>query len=222
MLSRLHAAEGGRETPRAPLPDAETVEAIITAAFWASLRREEGRDPQISLAFLPPTESSDAIQFERPLSLAPYALARLAPAVERPGIHLGVWPLDDGELTVWGAVRDLPPLCFVLEVVEPGLSVVKVRREDDFSKFGNLAVLDGDEVKILDAEWAAREECPALLCNLLSILPERSESRSAGILLRIALSMRAHRRGGALLVVPSGSTAWRSSIIISSSQFRPA
>jgi len=36
----------------APLPDAETIEAIIDAAFWASLRREEGYPPRISLAFL--------------------------------------------------------------------------------------------------------------------------------------------------------------------------
>ena len=35
-------------------PDAEDIEAIIDAAFWASLRREEGYVPKISLALLPP------------------------------------------------------------------------------------------------------------------------------------------------------------------------
>ena len=45
-------AKGRQEL--APAPDAQTVEAIINAAFWASLRREEGNPPKISLAFLPP------------------------------------------------------------------------------------------------------------------------------------------------------------------------
>ena len=38
-----------------PVPDARAVEQIVDAGFWASLRREEGRGPKISLAYLPPT-----------------------------------------------------------------------------------------------------------------------------------------------------------------------
>ena len=41
----------------ASVPDAETIEAIIDAAFWASLRREEGYVPRISLAFLSPEQA---------------------------------------------------------------------------------------------------------------------------------------------------------------------
>ena len=36
-----------------PEPDAGDIEAIIDTAFWASLRREEGMTPTISLALLP-------------------------------------------------------------------------------------------------------------------------------------------------------------------------
>jgi len=36
------------------VPDAETIESMINAAFWASLRREEGYTPKISMAFLSP------------------------------------------------------------------------------------------------------------------------------------------------------------------------
>src|SRR4029453_13691802 len=78
----------------ASAPDVQTLEAIIDAAFWASLRREEGYVPRISLAFLPPGQTARPLRFERPLSLSPHALARVAPAVERAGIHLGVWPMD--------------------------------------------------------------------------------------------------------------------------------
>ncbi|MBA2647242.1 MAG: hypothetical protein H0U81_10620, partial [Pyrinomonadaceae bacterium] len=77
--------QGRRES--APQPDAQTIEAIIDTAFWASLRREEGYSPKISLAFLPPELAGQPLTFERRLPLTPTTLSRLAPAVERPGIH---------------------------------------------------------------------------------------------------------------------------------------
>ena len=51
-----HAEEARRRGRPAAVtaPDADTIEAIIDAAFWASLRREEGYVPKISLALLPP------------------------------------------------------------------------------------------------------------------------------------------------------------------------
>ncbi|MBV9768407.1 MAG: hypothetical protein JOZ32_02450, partial [Bryobacterales bacterium] len=55
----------------ATLPNVETIQAIVDAAFWASLRREEGFIPKISLAFLSPQEASVALLFERPLPLDP-------------------------------------------------------------------------------------------------------------------------------------------------------
>src|SRR5579864_9686634 len=73
-------------------PDAGAIEAIVDAAFWASLRREEGYVPRISLALLSPEQAVHPLIFERALALKPSALVRVAPAVERPGIHLGVWP----------------------------------------------------------------------------------------------------------------------------------
>src|SRR6185312_7261092 len=102
----------------ASVPEAETVEAVIDAAFWASLRREENYMPRISLAFLSPGQTTHPLIFERLLPLTPAALTRVAPAVERPGVHLGVWR-DGDELKVWGTTRSIPRLCFVLEVAAP-------------------------------------------------------------------------------------------------------
>src|SRR5690349_2144028 len=110
----------------APVPDAQSIEAIVNAAFWASLRREEGYFPKISFVLLPPERTTQPLLFEQALPLNPTALTRLAPAVERPGIHLGVWRYG-GELRVWGTAHVIPRLCFVLEVVEPGLLVIKYR-----------------------------------------------------------------------------------------------
>src|SRR5712692_8772215 len=146
-------------------PDREAIEAIVDAAFWASLRREEGYVPRISLAYLPPEQASQPLTFAEPLPLAPGALTRLAPAVERPGIHLGVWRAGGGELSVWGATRTIPTLCFVLEVVAPGLLVVKHRRSTVAAKYVNVAVLEGDQIKMLDPADAADPDCPAMVSS---------------------------------------------------------
>ena len=91
----------------ASLPDIATIQAIVDAAFWASLRREEGFIPKVSLAFVSPDETDSALLFERPLPLQPGVLTKVSLAVERPGIHLGVWRGPDG-LCVWGATRAIP------------------------------------------------------------------------------------------------------------------
>ena len=197
----------------AAVPDARAVERIVEAAFWASLRREEGRGPKISLAYLPPAAAGQTLLLERALPLYPATLTRLAPAAERPGIHLGVWH-DGDELRVWGATRTLPPLCFVLEVVEPGLLVIKHRRagpDGGGGKFGNVAVLEGDQVKVLEPKGAPWSDCPDFVTSLLSF--EAAEDEGPSVLLRLALSMRAHRHGGSLLVVPHGADDWRDSIL---------
>jgi hypothetical protein len=192
------------------VPDARAVERIVDAAFWASLRREEGRGPTISLAYLPPGAAGHPLQFQRVLPLDPATLTRLAPAVERPGIHLGVWR-DDGDPYIWGATRSLPPFCFVLEVVEPGLLVIKHRRADPGGKFTNIAVLQGNQVKVVDALGTLSAECPAFVSSLLD--EDAPGGEGERVLLRLALSMRAHGHGGSLLVVPHGADAWRESIL---------
>src|SRR5215470_3708242 len=70
--------------------DAGTIEEVVTTAFWASLRSEEGRSPKISLALLSPEQSFRPLKFQPRLRLDPEVLTRLAPAVERPGVHIGV------------------------------------------------------------------------------------------------------------------------------------
>ncbi|MCU1263764.1 MAG: hypothetical protein JWM21_82 [Acidobacteria bacterium] len=199
----------------APEPDAAAVEAIIDAAFWASLRREEGYSPKISLAFLPPEQAGEPLQFQRQLPLTPQVLTRLAPAVERPGIHLGVWrvPGDSTELRVWGTTREIPKLCFVLEVIEPGLLVIKYRRGQETGKYINVVVLKGDQIKVLDERGTTLPDCPDLLTSLLDFGSPTARTDSVNVLVQLAVSMRAHGRGGSLLVVPQGSAVWRESIL---------
>ena len=208
----LQSAVQQGETGLAPAPSLKAISSVIDVAFWASLRKEEGRSPKISLAYLPPAAAGQPLVFEEPILLTPYVLTKLAPAVERSGIHLGVWD-NDGELYVWGTTRAMPDGCLVLEVIEPGLLVIKHRRINGFGKFINVAVLKGDEIKIIDEHSKSLPDCPAMLTSLLDYNSPTGWNDSVNILVQLAASMRAHEHGGSLLVVPSGSEAWRDSII---------
>lgn len=212
------ARERGRDA-LAPEPDAEAIETLIDAAFWASLRREEGLTPKISLALLPPDQAGQPLRFEQQLPLDPAALAKLAPAVERPGIHLGVWhetaadgmPGNLGTLRVWGTTRVLPAYCFVIEVIASGLLVIKDRSEP-IGKFINVAVLEGDQIKFVDERGVDVPDCPGMLRSLLGTDTSVPNGESVNVLVQLAASMRAHGRGGTLLVTPAGSSEWRESV----------
>ncbi|MFN2531555.1 MAG: putative sensor domain DACNV-containing protein [Pyrinomonadaceae bacterium] len=212
FATHLAAAKREGEDDLASAPDAQTIETIIDVTFWASLLREEGNSPKISLAFLSPDQTSQPLLFEHPLLLARSVLTKLAPAVERPGVHLGVWPHGE-ELLVWGATRSVPSFCFVLEVIEPGLLVVKHRRLDGLGKFANVAVLKGDQVKVIDEQGTSLPDCPDLLKSLLAFTSSVETGNSVNVLIQLAVSMRAHGHGGTLLVVPAGTASWRESIV---------
>src|SRR3954462_3326746 len=71
FAGQLAAAARRGETDLAPAPQRQLIEAIIDTAFWTSLRKEEGRSPKISLAFLPPDKTKQPLIFEHRLPLAP-------------------------------------------------------------------------------------------------------------------------------------------------------
>jgi hypothetical protein len=229
---RLHRAALPRpaadQLPLELLPTTEQIEALVDTAFWASVRREEGYVPKISLAFLRPLPAVWPLTFATPLPLEPSALTRLAAAVEQPGIHLGVWPAfaagspdaaasarqaAGANLTVWGTTHHIPPFCFVVEVVGPGLLVLKHRPRHESRKFVNLAVLEGDRIKIIDERASLIADCPALLTSMLGFDYAELSDDALNIQVQLALAMRRHGRGGILLVVPADSDQWRESIV---------
>lgn len=188
------------------------MQTILDTAFWASLRKEENHTPLISLAYVSPEHLTRSVRLERPLRLQAQALTRLAPAVERPGIHLGV--RQEGEqLFVWGATRNLPEFCFVVEVVAPGLLVIKQSRGEESGKFNNIAVLEGDEVKVMAPNAAMLPDCPAFVRALFDRESQSGPQPAIGVLMQLAVSMRAHGRGGSLLIVPESTAQWQESIL---------
>jgi hypothetical protein len=171
--------------PIASLPGVASIAAIVEAGFWASLRREEGYVPRISLAFVAPEETADAVRFAQPLPLEAGAITRVSPAVAPAGVHLAVAAGPTG-LLVWGTVRVLPLLCFVLEVSAPGLLVVKHRRGTARGKFVNVAVLEGDQIKVIDESASTLPDCPPLLTSLLGFDAPSSWVDSVNVLVQLA------------------------------------
>ena len=91
-----------------------------------------------------------------------------------------------------GRHRTIPHLCFVLEVVAPGLLVIKQRSGEGAGKFINVAVLEGDQVKVIDPRAASFADSPPLVREVLGLdAPE--DSGAPNPLLQLAISMRAHR-----------------------------
>ena len=120
---------------------------------------------------------------------------------------------ERGALRVWGTTRAIPTFCFVLEVAAPGLLVVKHHR-GEAGKFVNVAVLEGDQIKVIDELASSLPDCPPLVTSLLGF--DTSGTWAAGsinVLVQTAVSMRRHGRGGSLLVVPANSDEWRGSIV---------
>lgn len=205
------AKESGEED-LAPLPTTAIIEAILDATFWASIRKEEGHSPKISLAFLPPEQAGNPLLFKQRLPLSPTAIVKIAPGIERAGIHLGIWQ-EEGELYIWGTTTSIPNFCFVVDVSEPALLVIKHRRIYGFGKFTNIAVLKGDQIKIVDANTAKVPDCPPMLLSLLDLTAPSYWNDTVNVLIQLAVSMRSHQRGGTLLVVPNGKANWLQSII---------
>src|SRR5687768_2620760 len=208
----VDAARSRGEASLASVPDERAIARMIDAAFWASLRREEGMAPKTSLAFLRRDEALYPLVLERAVPLEPAARTRLAAIVERPGVHLGV-AYQDNELSVWGMVRTIPKYCCVVEVAEPGLLVVKHHRGEAQAKFVNLAVLQGDQVKVIDEHASSLPDCPSLLSTLLGFDSPASWAGSMNVMVQLAVSMRAHGRGGLMLVVPAGTGRWLDSVM---------
>lgn len=208
----LTAAAADGEINLAPQPPSDAIEWILDAAFWSSLRKEEGYSPKISIAYLPPEMASQALTFSHRFPLNANVLTKLAPGVERAGVHIGVWQ-ENGELYIWGTTLSIPNYCLVVDVSEPGLLVVKHRRMSGLGKYTNVVILEGDHIKFVDDAYALMPELPPMLSALLDVSAHANWSDSANILIQLAVSMRAHGRGGALLVVPANTQKWRDSIV---------
>ena len=212
-FNHLHgAAIALGEDGLAAQPNKDQIENLVDVAFWTSLRKEEGHLPKISVAFLSPDQTANPLVFEQPLAFNADTVSKLAPGLERAGIHIGVWFKND-ELYIWGSTLNIPNFCFVVDVSEPGVVVVKHRRIYGIGKYTNVAVLKGEQIRIVDKNSCVDNDCPPMLTALLDLTVNSTWNDPTNVLIQFAASMRAHRRGGALLIVPREDQEWINSII---------
>jgi len=92
------------------------------------------------------------------------------------------------------------------------LLVIKHGPGEQSRKFVNVAVLEGDQIKIVDDRVSAVAGSPPLVSSVLGC-DSTPALPSVDILQELAASMREHGRGGTLLVVPGDSDLWRESIV---------
>ena len=198
-LSEATAADAGHHAP-----ELEDIEAVVDAAFWASLRREEGYVPRISLALVAPERAIRPMRFDRRLALEADR-ARQGRAGRRAAGHPSRRVARGRRAAACGAQPARSRrLRFVLEVAAPGLLVIKHHRGDG-GKFVNVAVLEGDQIKLIDEQARRLPDCPALLTSLLGF-DAPGWHGPVNVLVDLAVSMRAHGRGGILLIVPAGES----------------
>ena len=95
---------------------------------------------------------------ERSLPLDPAALTRVAPAVERPGIHLGVARLT-ASCACGAPRRTIPTLLLRRSKSSSRASSSSSTIGATSGKFVNVAVLEGDHIKIVDER---RRPCPTV------------------------------------------------------------
>src|ERR1019366_2552886 len=74
-------------------------------------------------------------------------------------------------------------------------------------------LLGGEKNKIMAERPARLPHSPDLLTSLLGFDTQHASSGSVSALIHLAVSMRAHGRGGSLLVVPSKTEMWRESVM---------
>src|SRR5690606_33466345 len=66
----------------------------------------------------------------------------------------------------------------------------------------------------LDENISGTPDCPTLLTSLVGSVGTGFWESSVNVMVQLAVNMRAHGKGGTLLIVPVVSTAWRNSIML--------
>src|SRR5208337_2706995 len=189
---------------------AEQLSTIIETAFWAGLKPNEGRTTRVSLSVAAPEYLPGAATFRSPIPCDEATIVKLAPAV--PLQHsLGVSVVNDA-LQIWGfapnGIKALDSLA--VKLTEPG--TVRV----DVGPYRPYAVLDGRSNNILAATGS--DLAHYLRQKLGKAFPEGDILETQAIW-QECLALADHVRmilsdghGGTVLVVPSETGDWESSL----------
>jgi len=202
----LYAWLGEQLKARGLVPDASSLRMLLDVAFYASLLKEEGRPARFSIGVTPPG-SVDAHRFSEnaETTLTAKTLGKLSAACDWDASVLLTWPGRDG-WNVWGIMLADRPLSrgtiiqtgedhLVITARDAGSLVVRWRDEILFSyAHGEGAVAAATMIRAKDVVAMINEH-----------LPRETAPLRVHHLTAVTRTMRAHGRGGTLLVVPENA-----------------
>lgn len=159
-----------------PLPDAETVEELISTCYQASLLKDEGRqvrfrlilsNPDRFVASEGPPLGLHRIQFTSPRPFNEHELRRLSPAVDFYRTLIGVGDSGKGRLHIWGVLSSGPRWIQTIQggrlrpQMLPGTLIIRVTGPGRVSVCKGLitiATLAGGKIvrqsmDVLDSSW---------------------------------------------------------------------
>lgn len=187
-----------------PHPSRDELESMLEVSHAASLQPEEGILARFSLAFISPEglgKKCDVLTFGTPRRFDRRSVAKLAPAVDPDRSSLGVFPGQDGDLSIWGLVHSHKgPLS-----TEPANGIPTNLRHGSFLNVsvrapGVMCVYHCSQMHLLyvrgEAHWGLTGG------RLQAVLRDRAgvDPRDADMLCQIAERMVLLGRGGTLLI----------------------
>lgn len=182
--------------PPETMPTQEQLATLVETAFWASLRREEGRALRFTLAYNQrPSSHLFSLVLSEPVPFDTAHLVKLAPAAGNASIGVVASP-QSGRLEICELTES--PLSPVrIKVLDPGQLIISFSR-------ANIAVISGDQPTFI------RNELLTLSSNLWRVFAGDSISKEifawdderVTAILTVARQMRIMGHGGTLIVVP--------------------
>jgi hypothetical protein len=186
-------------------PTLAELRQLVDAAFWASLRTEEGQGVRPALVLAPAGAASEAFEFSESAPLTAEHLANLSPALRHPDVHVGIWKYEDG-LRLWGLVLSPIEGALGIRATSPGVLQLSAGPQLVARLSGQRAqfVADGDALQFNE-----------LLTRALGLTSDIwLRAHQSDYLRHIARRMREHGRGGTLLIVPRPDGAWTETVRI--------
>jgi hypothetical protein len=201
-LLRLLRSLPSTPTYSVSIPSADEISALLNTAFWASLQEAEGRPVAVPL-LLQSSSTAEDLVFERSIPLNVEAIVKLAPAVHRERRGLGIRAEGSQALAIWG-LTPITPAAICVDIKAPGLLAVK-------GMLRNVMIYQAGEATFLeDEDYNTLVRLTRLA--LPSDTPAGDRFVNAYWTTRVVDAMRRTRRGGIVLLVPSGSSGWRGAL----------
>lgn len=189
------------------IPTPEHLAFILDGAYWASFATEEGNSMTASLILKEAEHTPDTFCFDTPLDFSARTLVKLGPALENPKTDIGVWPDEAGALKIWGftsARHELIKPDFWVQILGPGIILIQYSGR-------SIAAVSGNQAMFLDQKVVMQSMMPKIASQAKTNDIRLFNLLRYNALLKIAQQMRAHGRGGTILVVPENKN-WVQSI----------